>query len=113
MDCKSVEKLIPKFLRGECSQKEEEMILAHIRECVDCKEELTIEFLLSEGLNRLEEGESFDLNAELEKRLQEKGQSKKKKRHMITAEAAAIIWDVIGGVVITGVIIGLLLWNIL
>ena len=80
MDCKNIEKLIPKFLKDECTPKEEALILAHIKECVECKEELTIEFLLAEGLNRLESGESFDLNAELEKRLKEKTDNKKKRQ---------------------------------
>lgn len=113
MDCKNIEKLISKFLKNECTPKEEAMFLAHIQECAECKEELTIEFLLSEGLNRLESGESFDLNAELEKRIKEKSQTKKTRRKWLSAEVASIVWDIVGGAIIVAVIIGLLIWNIL
>ena len=113
MDCKNIEKLIPKFLKDECTPKEEAHILAHIKECVECKEELTIEFLLAEGLNRLESGESFDLNAELEKRLKEKTDNKKKRQKWLSPEAAMIVWDIIGGAVVVAVIIGLLVWSML
>ena len=113
MDCKSIEKLIPKFIKNECTPKEETMFLEHIKECAECKEELTIEFLLAEGLNRLESGESFDLNAELEKRLKEKSNSKKPRRKWLSPELAVVLWDVIGGFIIVAVIVGLLVWNIL
>ena len=39
--------------------------MEHIENCTDCKEELTIEFLVSEGLVRLENGAVFDLQKEL------------------------------------------------
>ena len=112
MDCKNIEKLIPKFLKNECTPKEEAMILEHIKDCPDCKEELTIELLLEEGLSRLESGESFDLNAELEKRLMEKKHSKKTRQKWITPELAGVIWDIIGGAIIVAIIVGLLVWNI-
>lgn len=113
MDCKSIEKLIPKYIKNECSPKEEAMFLAHIKECPECKEELTIAFLLAEGLNRLESGESFDLNAELEKRLKEKSAGKKARRKLLSPELSVIAWDIAGGIIIVAVIIGLLVWNIL
>lgn len=111
MDCKNIEKLIPKFLKDECTPKEEALFLEHIGECAACKEELTIEFLMSEGLNRLEAGESFDLNAELEKRLREKSDTKKKRGAWLSPVASKIVWDIIGGAVIVAMIIGLLIWN--
>ena len=33
--------------------------------CEECKEELTIQYLSSEGISRLEEGKTFDLDREL------------------------------------------------
>ncbi|MDR0963866.1 MAG: hypothetical protein LBM60_04545, partial [Clostridium sp.] len=42
-----------------------------IESCQDCREELTIQILITEGLNRLEEGSAFDLNMELSRRLEE------------------------------------------
>lgn len=111
MDCKNVEKLISKFLKDECTPKEEAMILEHIKGCPDCKEDLTIELLIQEGLSRLESGESFDLNAELEKCLEEKVHKKKEHKRHITPEAEKIIWDIVGGVIIGIVMLVLLTWN--
>lgn len=111
MDCKSVEKLISKFLKDECTPVEEAMVLEHIKNCPDCKEDLTIELLIQEGLNRLESGESFDLNAELEKRLEEKVHKKKERKRRISPEAEKVIWDIIGGVLVAILMIALLVWN--
>lgn len=112
MNCKDIEKLIPKFVKNECTPKEEAMLLEHIKECPECKEELTIQFLLEEGLSRLEAGESFDLKVELEKRLVAREQEKKPRKKLFTLEQAAIIGDIIGGAIIVALIIGLLIWNI-
>ena len=110
MDCKSIEKMIPKFIKGECSGKEEEAFLVHIRQCPDCKEELTIQLLLEEGLNRLESGDSFDLNAELEKRLHAAKKKKKARRRLLSPEVAMILIDIIGGAILLAFIVGLLIW---
>ena len=112
MDCKSIEKIIPKFIKGECTPKEEELFLEHIKMCPECKEELTIQFLLEEGLNRLEDGESFDLNAELEKRINMGEDRKKKKQGWMHSDFAKVIWDILGGAIIIAVIVALLIWKI-
>ena len=43
---------------------------AHMQECEICKEELRIQYLISEGTKKLEEGDSFDLNKELDIKLE-------------------------------------------
>ena len=65
MDCKQVEKMIPQFLDDDLTTEELREFMEHIENCTDCKEELTIEFLVSEGLVRLENGAVFDLQKEL------------------------------------------------
>ena len=112
MNCKSVEKLIPKFLKNECTDKEEAVLLEHIKSCPECREEMTIQLLLEEGLNRLESGESFDLNAELEKRLKDKSHEKKTRKKLLNAEARRIFADILTGAIIVAVIVGLLIWQI-
>ena len=42
-----------------------------MQECPGCKEELVIQFLVTEGMQRLEDGDAFDLQRELEIRLTE------------------------------------------
>ena len=108
IDCKEIEKLIPGFIKNECTRDEELLLLEHIRKCPICKEELTIQFLLEEGLNRLEAGESFDLNKELEKRLSAREEENKPRKKILTAEQAVVVGDMIGGALVVALIIGLL-----
>ncbi len=71
MNCKEEEKKIPAFLQDDLSFKDLEQFIEHIEECPECKEELTIQFLVSEGLERLEAGQSFNLQKALSARLEE------------------------------------------
>lgn len=65
MTCKDVEKLIPIFIKDELNYIELEKFIDHIEECPDCMEEMSIQFLVTEGMVRLEQGSAFDLNQEL------------------------------------------------
>ncbi len=61
----------------------------HMRECPGCKEELVIQFLVTEGMQRLEDGDAFDLQRELELRLAE---AKRKVRfHMAFLKTGAVL----------------------
>jgi len=66
MDCKEVQKSIAAFLNGELQGKDAERFLNHIQECEECKEELSIQYLVREGTARLEGGGSFDLSKDLD-----------------------------------------------
>ncbi len=70
MECKEAEKLIRKFIDDELDYKETVQFLEHIKQCENCKEELAIQFLVSEGMANLEEGIAFDLQHELDNRMQ-------------------------------------------
>ncbi len=70
MDCKNTEKLIPNFLKGEMETRTARQFLEHIESCPVCREELSIQFLVLVGMERLEEGEAFNLNKELTMRLE-------------------------------------------
>ncbi len=66
MDCKEVQKNIAAFLNGELQGKDAERFLNHIENCEECKEELSIQYLVREGTARLEGGGSFDLSKDLD-----------------------------------------------
>lgn len=66
MDCKEVQKSIAAFLKSELTGREAERFLNHIEECEECKEELSIQYLVREGTARLEEGGNFDLSKDLD-----------------------------------------------
>ena len=70
MDCKDFENNIPVFLEEKMNSKQAKEFFAHMDECESCKEELRIQYLISEGTLRLEEGDSFDLNKELDIKLE-------------------------------------------
>ncbi len=65
MECKEVQKKIQDFIADELDNKDILAFIEHIRHCPDCKEELSIEFLVVTGLQRLDSAEAFDLQKEL------------------------------------------------
>jgi len=79
MECKTFEKRIPDFLKRKLDYVTLKNFMDHMEQCPECKEELTIQFLMDEGLVRLEEGSAFDLKKELFVKLEEA--SKRIKRH--------------------------------
>ncbi len=66
MDCNQIQRRIPTFLKEELKSRELIRFLEHMDACEECKEELTIQYLSSEGISRLEEGKTFDLDRELQ-----------------------------------------------
>ena len=71
IDCKECEHLIPDFLNQILDYKTLKKFKEHINDCPDCKEELAIQYLVIEGMPRLEEGSALDLQGELDKRMNE------------------------------------------
>ncbi len=72
-----MEKLIPQFLDDDLDNQDLSDFLDHIDNCPECKEELTIQFLVRVGMQRLEDGNTFNLVQELERELTDA----KKKMH--------------------------------
>lgn len=71
MDCKDIEKMMPDFVSKNLSYKHLKQFMDHVETCKECKEELTIKFLITEGMVRLEQGSAFDLQKELADRMEE------------------------------------------
>ena len=78
MNCKEFERLIPDFVSDKLDNQDLKRFIRHMDRCEDCREELTIQFLVTEGMQRLEDGMAFDLQRELQQRLEE---AKKHVRH--------------------------------
>lgn len=94
MECREAERLVKTFIEDRMTPGGLEKFLDHMEHCESCKEELSIQFLVAEGMHRLEEGNTFDLQSELLHRLE---QAKKRvqrrnimKRAIYYAEMAAI-----------------------
>ena len=77
MDCKETERMIPLFLEDNLDNQEMQEFLIHVNSCASCREELTIQFLISIGLKRLEDGNTFNLAGELEQKLRDAGHKMK------------------------------------
>lgn len=69
MECTTAERKISSFLAGELDERDTEEFVGHIEQCGACMEELAIQYLISEGMHRLEDGSAFDLNKELKEML--------------------------------------------
>lgn len=70
MNCKEAEKMIPLFLEDDLDTEDLREFMEHIEKCEECKEELSIQFLVSEGMARLETGNVFDLQNELKAQIE-------------------------------------------
>ena len=53
LDCKQTEKLIPQFLKDELDNRTEKKFLNHVDGCSSCLEELSIQFLVTTGMQHL------------------------------------------------------------
>ena len=71
LQCMHAAKMIPAFISKELSYRELERFMEHMEECDNCREELSIQFLVEVGLNSLEAGNTFDLQQELNIALEE------------------------------------------
>lgn len=71
MTCKEFVKLIPDYVDGKLDYGELKQFSEHMQTCPECKEELVIQFLVTEGIKRLEDGKAFDLNKELAERMEQ------------------------------------------
>ncbi|MCR4904319.1 MAG: zf-HC2 domain-containing protein [Butyrivibrio sp.] len=67
----AIQKEIPLFLEDELNNAELSEFLDHVENCPECKEELTIQFLVLVGMQKLEDGTTFNLNAELSELLKD------------------------------------------
>ena len=71
MNCKDAEKKIPYFLQDEMDGSVLKEFVKHVDTCPECREELSIQFLVTEGLERLERGNNFNLQEELLMKLED------------------------------------------
>lgn len=69
MDCKQFERLILQFIKDEMDDRTKKQFLKHVENCNLCREELSIQFLVTTGMQRLENGDTFDLNRELKDKM--------------------------------------------
>lgn len=106
MTCKEFEKLIPDYIARKLDYLTLKDFNEHMESCADCKEELTINFLVSDGLQKLENGEAFDLQKEWGNRIGETRRKLKRNEGMLKLG----FWLEI---ITVGMIAGVMIWLML
>ena len=71
MDCKEFEKNIPIFINSKMEYEQLKSFVDHVNTCEECREELDIQLLISEGIARLEDDGTLDLRHEMDKRMKD------------------------------------------
>lgn len=102
VDCKRFEEMIPSFIDDMLDNDSAEEFLEHMENCPECKEELHIQYLVREGINRLEEGDTFNLGKELAVKIAEYARFFKYRRQ---ATAVLYVFEVIAVVSTVALII--------
>ena len=103
MTCVEFERLIPDFLEQKMDILTLRKFVEHMDSCEDCQEELAIQFLVTEGLQRLEEGDALDLQKELEVRLDEA-------RNRVKYRSAFLYLGAGLELLIISLIVGIIVW---
>lgn len=83
MDCKETRKNIYRFIEDELEGRELQNFMKHVTECEECREELAIQYLVTEGMLHLENESTFDLQMQLEKRMESARKKIRSRRRVI------------------------------
>lgn len=70
MNCKETQRCVNLFLKDKLDENAAEEFMLHVHSCRECMEELTIQYLVTEGMQRLESASAFDAQRELEEKLE-------------------------------------------
>ena len=92
MDCKEFRGLIRAFLDDSLDEFRLAEFLDHYEECEDCRDELRIQYLIYEGLERLESGDTFDVDKDLAKTME---LQRKRLRTRNAVKKTAIAWEIL------------------
>ena len=106
MECKEFERLIPDFIEDKLDYPTLKQFCEHMNVCAECKEELVIQFLVTEGIQRLEDGNAFDLQKELNTRMED---ARKKIRVNSTFLRLGLIMEIAAVCLLAGIVLWILL----
>lgn len=106
MDCKEFEKIIPGFIGRKLDYPTLKGFHEHMEQCENCHEELVIQFLVFEGIQRLEDGDAFDLQKELQCRLEE---SERKIRFHERFIRLGTVLEIVASCMLAGIVVWIFL----
>lgn len=68
MDCKTTVRMITPYIQDELSDEETEEFLDHIQHCASCRNELEMNYIITEGIRLLDSGsDNFDVKGAMER----------------------------------------------
>ena len=102
MDCQEINRFMPLFIEDELTGDELSSFILHVKSCADCYEEIETNYLIREALNRLEDGESFNIHSAFTKKLA--AYEKISGLHNITVLTRRVILLIAGFVVAIGIV---------
>lgn len=106
MNCREFESYIPAFIDKKLDFKTMEEFREHYETCSECREELSIQFLVSVGIRHLDnDDDDFDLDSELKKRMV--SNEKQIERHRIYMQSQRYLITL--GCILLGL---LLIWHL-
>lgn len=105
MNCKEFEKMIPAYIAQKLDYSDLRRFCEHAEQCGECEEELTIQYLTTEGIQRLEDGGAFDLQRELN---QHKEDAKRKIRFHGSFLRMGLALEIAAVCLILGIVIWIL-----
>ncbi len=93
--CRDAIRSIPHFMDHTLTKSELREFMNHIENCPECKEELSIQYLVKQGLEERDDNGPIELQADLERTLNEAKDSIRKhirfRNAAIIAEIAALL----------------------
>lgn len=106
MNCKEFRDLIPAYIDDEMDSAVLGEFVKHVDLCYECRDELEVNYLVKEGLSRLEEGNTFDFKRELDLKL-----SKSRRTLVIASRArmALVIVSAVLAIILIAVVLGIII----
>lgn len=105
-NCKELNEKIPAFLKYKLQGAELKRFMAHAEICDECKEELSIQFLISEGLKQLEKDDNyFNLQKRLEDRLSQCRRDIVVRDRLVWFMSIVVVISLVAVIVMTGMVV--------
>jgi len=104
--CKDVNGHISKFLKRDLQGLELKRFMAHCDKCDECREELSIQFLIFEGLKQLEKDDNyFNLQKRLDNRLEQCRRDIVVRDRLVMFMTIVVIFSIIAVIVMTALVV--------
>lgn len=102
ISCSECEKMIYPYLDNALSVSDLEIIYNHIKNCPSCMEELSIQFLVTKGIEAVDKSDNYNLVKSLKTKLDETETILKRAR--VSKIVTAILLSIILAVVLAAII---------